>query len=149
MWGLGKPRVGQALLIGFAVAVLAGSWLTLQRIPLNTLGLCVARSKVRAPNLSSVSSQHKLAGTLSVFFLAVAEASLPIFKYFPRLYLSSGRQLVYASAKLGLLRHPISRTKAPVLIAFEVITVFQGACIYASREYFIIFTHRVDAYFRP
>ena len=41
------------------------------------------------------------------------------------------------------------RTKAPVLIAFEDMTVFQGACIYASRGYFIIFTHRVDAYFRP
>ena len=38
MWGLGKPRIGQALLIGCAVAVLAGSWLTFQRIPLNTLG---------------------------------------------------------------------------------------------------------------
>ena len=39
MWGLGKPRIGQALLIGCTVAILAGSWLTFQRIPLNTLGL--------------------------------------------------------------------------------------------------------------
>ncbi len=51
--------------------------------------------------------------------------------------------------QLGFLRHPISRTKAPVLIPFDVITVFQGTRIYASREYFIAFTHGIDAYFRP
>ncbi len=39
MWALGRPPIGRALLIGCAMAVLTGSWLTLQRIPLDTLGL--------------------------------------------------------------------------------------------------------------
>ncbi len=56
MWALGKPPIGRALLIGCAVAVLAGSWLALQRIPLDTLGLWTKYHL--AKGLNSVGMPH-------------------------------------------------------------------------------------------